>query len=438
MNRQVAKIIKSRKVLVGGYMCDNKDYFPDGTIIEGWFSDEETISLNDFENKFNIIDYGVEPNGKICTNQIQAIIDKAAQIGRAVVVIPKGEFLCGALFFKRGVSLCVMEGAVLKGSDDICDYPVMKTRIEGESCLYFPALINADHNDEFKLFGGGTIDGNGERSWRAFWQRRAWNPECTNKDEQRPRLIFISNSNNVTVQNLNLQNSHFWTTHLYMCKYARITNCNITAPREPIKSPSTDAIDIDVCTDVLIKGCTFNVNDDGIALKGGKGPYADELCENGANERIIIEDCHFIYCQGCLTCGSEAIHNKNVLLRRSRLSGPWMLLWLKMRPDTPQCYEYIKIEDISGDVDIGLCVLCWTQFFDLKGRSDIPMSYANHIEFINCNLICKNFFDVSRNDEFYQLSDFTFENITVETKENKFRDGIIDNLTMINTDISVD
>ena len=45
-------------------------------------------------------------------------------------------------------------------------------------------------------------------------------------------------------------------------------------PAKPIKAPSTDAVDIDVCTDVLVKNCYLEVNDDSVVLKGGKGPWA--------------------------------------------------------------------------------------------------------------------------------------------------------------------
>jgi hypothetical protein len=44
-----------------------------------------------------------------------------------------------------------------------------------------------------------------------------------------------------------------------------------------------------------------------------------------------------------------------------------------MRPDTPQQYEYILVEDITGDADHFLYIKPWTQFFDLKDRKDIPV-----------------------------------------------------------------
>mgnify|MGYP007047243452 CR=1 FL=1 len=37
----------------------------------------------------------------------------------------------------------------------------------------------------------------------------------------------------------------------------------------------------------------MSVNDDAIALKGGKGPWADQNPDNGGNCDIIIEDCTF-------------------------------------------------------------------------------------------------------------------------------------------------
>lgn len=98
----------------------------------------------------------------------------------------------------------------------------MQTRMEGETCPYFAALINADNVDGFKMCGKGTIDGNGLKAWRAFWLRRKWNPNCTNKDEQRPRLVYISNSSNVTIADLHLRNSHYWTTHIYKCHTSSI------------------------------------------------------------------------------------------------------------------------------------------------------------------------------------------------------------------------
>ena len=406
-----------------------QEYFPDGIPIDTWFYEIDIPEIDNMGKQYVLTDYIMENKNHVYTNEIQSLIDYIADNGGGTIVVPEGVFYSGALFFKQGVNLYIKKGGVLMGSDDISDYPVCDTRIEGENCKYYPALINADGIDGFTMFGEGIIDGNGEKAWKAFWQRRKWNPECTNKDEQRPRLVYFSNCKNVTVAGLTLQNSHFWTNHLYKCKFVKYLGCRITAPSKPIAAPSSDGIDIDVCEDVLIKNCYFEVNDDSVVLKGGKGPYADISPENGSNERIIVEDCEYGFCHGGLTCGSESIHNKNIIVRRVKVNNIARFLWLKMRPDTPQNYEYITIEEISGTVLADFInINPWTQFYDLKGRKDIPLSYASNIVIKNCEIKCGTYFNVKKCPEQYKLSDFVFENLKVETENYGNSEMFIENV----------
>jgi len=330
------------------------------------------------------------------------------------------------------VNLYVSAGATLKGSDDISDYDLAETRIEGETCLYFTALINADGLNGFTMCGPGTIDGNGLKTWKACWLRWKWS-NGTNKDGQRPRLVYLSNCRNVRIAGLNLQNSHFWTTHIYKCDHVKYLNCHIYSPAGPVAAPSTDAIDIDVCTDVLVKGCYMEVNDDSVVLKGGKGPWADSQPENGSNERILVEDCVYGFCHGCLTCGSESVHNRNIIMRRIQIKGAARLLWLKMRPDTPQHYEYITVEQIEGRVKEFLKIYPWTQYYDLKDRKDQPLSYAEHITMKDCDCVCDTFFDVMPDESQYLLSDFTLQDLRIRARvdnfsEDKLRSVVYENV----------
>lgn len=413
------------------------DFFPDGTPIPEWFYDTTIPELKDMGTQYILTQYNILDDGKIHTQEIQALIDTAHENGGGVIVVPAGTYMTGSLFFKQGVNLYVAEGGVLKGSDDISDYVVRMTRIEGETCPYFTALINADGIDGFTMFGPGTIDGNGLRSWKAFWLRRKWNNKCTNKDEQRPRLVYISNSSNVLIANLHLINSHFWTTHIYKCDHVKYLNCYIFSPVKPVRAPSTDAIDIDVCTDVLVKNCYLEVNDDSVVLKGGKGPWADTAEENGSNERIIVEDCVYGFCHGCLTCGSESVHNRNIIVRRIKVGTGNNLLWLKMRPDTPQHYEYITVEDVEGRITNFININPWTQFFDLKDREDIPLSYAEHITMRNCKCECTTYFNVKKDESQYRLSDFEFENLEIKADNDGFTWDVIENVSVKNVSVSV-
>ncbi|MBE9464723.1 glycoside hydrolase family 28 protein [Dyadobacter subterraneus] len=410
--------------------------FPDGTKIPDWFSDSSKIDLKDLGKQFVITKHGaVIDSSVVQTAVIQKIIDQAHQQGGGVIIIPKGIFLSGALFFKPNTHLFVSEGAVLKGSDNIADYPIMPSRMEGQSLDYFPALVNAYGVNGFTISGKGTIDGNGLNYWKAFWQRRKENPNCTNLEVSRPRLVFIWKCNNVQIQDIRLQNSGFWTSHYYQCNNIKILNVRITAPHEPVKAPSTDAIDLDVCSNVLIKGCYLAVNDDAIALKGGKGPYADKDPGNGENTNIIIENCEFGFCHAALTCGSEAIHNKNIVMRNCHITNAMRVLWLKMRPDTPQKYEFVRVENVDGYAHSLIYVKPWTQFFDLKGRKDTPLSYCDNISLKNINLKCDVFFDVNPG-EFDKLSKFNFENLNITAKNGAYDKTVVQGFELNNVRVN--
>jgi polygalacturonase len=395
------------------------DKFPDGTAIPAWFASTERPDIKSLGQQYRITDYGaVDDSTVVQTAVIQSVIERAAAAGGGVVVVPKGVYLSGSLFFRQGTHLYLEEGAVLKGSDDISNFPILTTRIEGQTLSYFAALVNADGLDGFTVSGKGTINGNGLRYWKSFWLRRAVNPKCTNMDELRPRLVYISNSKNVTLADVNFANSPFWTTHIYKCEAVKLLGLHITSPFEPVKAPSTDALDIDACTDVHVSGCYMSVNDDAIALKGGKGPQADKDPNNGGNRNIVIEDCTFGFCHSVLTFGSESVYDHNIVLRRCNIAErAQRLLWLKMRPDTPQHYEYVLVEDIKGVADNFIYIRPWTQFFDLKGATEIPMSYANNVTMRRIELDCKTFFNVSASEQ-YELKDFTFEKLTVKASDN--------------------
>lgn len=390
-----------------------QDLFPDGTQVPDWFRDIRPTDIDKLGKKYNFSDYGIKRDSTfIQTKEIQNLIDKVHKEGGGVIIVPKGTYLTASLFFKQGTHLHLEEGAVLKGSDNINDFPVVMTRIEGQTVKYFPALLNADGLNGFTISGEGTVNGNGLNYWKSFWLRREWNPDCTNMDEMRPRLLYVSNSKNVQISGVTFKDSPFWTTHFYKSQFVKLLNVKILAPYEPIKAPSSDAVDIDACENFLIKNSYMSVNDDAVALKGGKGPNADQDPNNGANRNIIIEDNEFGFCHSALTCGSESIHNYNVIFRRATINEASRLLHLKMRPDTPQNYEFIRIEDINGNVKRLIHVKPWTQFFDLQGEKEIKFSKASNITLKNIEMYCETAFDIDPSDQ-YSLTDFNFENLNI-------------------------
>lgn len=142
--------------------------FPDGSTIDPWFQNNEAVSLVSMGQKLvvpnlvanNLSDEVITQN----TQSIQQTIDGATNNGGGVIYISGGTYSIGALFFKPNVNLYIEEGSSLKGSEDIYFYPIVETRIEGQTCQYYSALINADGCDNFKIAGKGEIDGNGHKA----------------------------------------------------------------------------------------------------------------------------------------------------------------------------------------------------------------------------------------------------------------------------------
>ena len=432
----VKSIRKTVHVVVLGMLAGNAmaDKWPDGSQMDKWFDDTTHIDVAKLGKQYVITDYGVANDSNVVqTEAIQKVIDLAASNGGGAIVIPQGTFLSGSLLFKPNTHLHV--NGVLKGSDRIADFSIVDTRIEGETCRYFAALVNADGVDGFTITGHGTINGNGYNYWREFWIRREWNRECTNKDAQRPRLTYISNCKNVTVQDVRLINSPFWTNHVYKSSHVRYLNCYIFAPTTGVKAPSSDAIDIDACTDLIVNGCYMNVNDDAVVLKGGKGTFADKDSTNGPCERILIQNCRYGTVHGCLTLGSESVNDRNIILRNCIADNANRVLWLKMRPDTPQHYEYVTVDNVSGNVGSFIVVRPWSQFFNPQKRDDMPLSECNNITVRNVKANCRNFFDVGTSDK-YKLLTFSFINVKVTDEANAFSKNVVDNTFVKNVVIN--
>jgi polygalacturonase len=374
------------------------------------------VAFNAASQDYLITSYGISADStKLNTLAIQNVIDKAEANGGGTVVIPKGVFLTGALFFKPKTKLHLLEGAVLKGSDDISNYPLIPSRMEGRSIYYYAALINAYHVDSFGITGPGTINGNGLRYWENFWAYRdsvkKLGRSATNLEVHRPRLLFIWGCNNVTIQNVKLHNSGFWTTHLYQCNNVLIEGCDIRSPYKPVPAPSTDGVDIDVCKKVTIRNCYISVNDDAVCIKGGKGPDAHKLAENGIVEDILVENCNFGESHGTLTLGSECIHARNITVRNCKVDNNTPILRLKMRPDTYQLYENITIENITGRCGTIISMAPWKQFFDMGGSTEKPFATVRNIRFSNINVQCKSVGEMEGNAA-DTVSNIVFKNIT--------------------------
>lgn len=388
--------------------------------------------------EFTITEFGAVSDGRtLNTEAIQKAIDAAAaKPAGGEVVIPTGQFLSGSIFLKPKVSLRLEKSAVLLGSNRIDDYPKRITRIEGHFPEWRMALVNAQGMEKVRIHGEGKIDGNGILFWAQFWQRRKENPKCTNLEVERPRLMFIDRCKDVEIKGLTFRDSGFWNLHLYNCDGVLVEGLDIAAPTKGhILGPSTDGIDVDSSRNVTIRKCRISVNDDNIALKGSKGPQADQDANSPPVENIMVEDCVIGDGNGLITCGSEATLIRNVTVRNCRITGNATMLTLKLRPDTPQHYENILMENIqlAGNGRL-LNVAPWMQFFDLKGHAP-PSRRVNDITLRN---IKGSFGSMGtlRGNQGDVIEDFKLEDIHLQLMNESFKPGEISRLTIRNVQIN--
>ena len=270
---------------------------------------------------FNAKDYGVTPDGKtIHTTSLQATIDAAHEAGGGVVILPRGVTVSGSLFLKSNVELRLDEGVVLQAVQDDTQYPEMWTRIAGIEMDWPAALINVYEQENVRISGKGVIDGNGKYWWDKFWGDPAGKggmmPSYEKRglrwaldyDCKRVRPIVVYKSKEVLLKDFTVQRSGFWTITTTYSDRVHVDGVTI---RNNIggHGPSTDGIDIDSSSHVLVENCDVDCNDDNFCIKSGRD--SDGLRVNRPSEYIVIRNCKTGKGHGLVTLGSETSGGMN-------------------------------------------------------------------------------------------------------------------------------
>lgn len=253
-------------------------------------------------------DFGAVADGKtLNTTAIQNTIDACSKNGGGIVAFKKGIYLTGSIFIKKGIHFRVDKEVEIRGSEDIKDYKQIDTRVAGIEMKWPAALINVDKQENVIIDGEGIVNGQGKVFWDYYWNLRKeyetkglrW---IVDYDAQRPRTIVISNSKNVFLKKLQIQQAGFWTVQVLYSEYVTVDGITI---RNNIggHGPSTDGIDIDSSKWILVQNCDIDCNDDNFCLKAGRD--WDGLRVNRPTEYVVIRDCVARKGAGLLTLGSE-------------------------------------------------------------------------------------------------------------------------------------
>ena len=344
-----------------------------------------------------VTEHGAVGDGAtVNTKAIQGTIDLCAAAGGGVVVVPKGVFVSGALYFKPGVNLEVQREAVLKSTTVMADFPPLYTSWEGIERYWTAAFLNFVGMNDVIVSGEGTIDGSGlgwggPRAPRGAGGPRPAPPATPAAPAavsaplpkvgdvypsplptttaihfapdpahlppinaagialpggagrvSPPRALVFQNCTNVRVSGLHLKNPARWGFVFIYCNNVVAENLNV---RTDDYIPSSDGIDICSSKDVRISHCDIACHDDNISIKAGKDE--DGLRVNRPAENITISDCVF-GTGGGVAMGSEVSGGvRHVLVERCTFTGTGSAARIKSQPSRGGVIEDIVYRDFQ-------------------------------------------------------------------------------------------
>ena len=183
------------------------------------------------------------------TTLIQNAINYCNKSGGGTIRLTGGIYRTGPIRILSNITLKIDSGATLLGSPIMSDWTVGTSL---KNLLYTSGSLS-----NVRITGKGIIDGSGAPWWAAY---------NANNTISRPRLIYLSNVTNLTIDSLTVQNSPSFHIVPNACKNVVIDHITINTVKT---SPNTDGIDPSQCYNVLITNCSISDDDDNIAIKAG-------------------------------------------------------------------------------------------------------------------------------------------------------------------------
>ena len=337
-----------------------------------------------FPNRdFDILKFGAVGDNKTDnTVAFAKAIAACNKAGGGRVVVPKGEFISGAIHLKSNVNLHVSEGATIRFSRDTTKYPLVRTRWEGTELMNYSSFLYAFEQENIALTGSGTLDGNADEDHWWDMRNRARGgdrdkltqmAEAGVPPEQRifgeghnlrPQFIQPFHCKNILIEGLHLVNSPMWQVTPCLCTNVTIRGLHINGNG----GPNTDGCDPESCTDVLLEDTFFNTGDDCIAIKSGRNIEGRRVPV--PTENMIIRNCKMQDGHGGITIGSEISAGvKNIFAEDCEMSSPhlWVAVRLKNNAMRGGLLENIYVRNIKvGEVrDAALSV----DFFYEEGKN---------------------------------------------------------------------
>lgn len=207
---------------------------------------------------FDVKKFGAKGNGKTDdTEAINKAIAAAAYTG-GTVLIRDGVFSSGEIKLASDMTLFVDPSATVIGSQDHGKYPL---RVPGRSlCAHRQlgrGLIYGEKVRNVTVTGGGTLDGNGKYRFKMN------DPLARREQDARPDIVYIAYSSDLTVENLNMRRSAFWTVVPLSSTGVTVRNLRLNC----MNTPNRDGIDPVDCKNISVYHCNVMAGDDGLCFK---------------------------------------------------------------------------------------------------------------------------------------------------------------------------
>ncbi len=419
---------------------------------------EKPRFINVTKEPYNAVGDGTTVN----TLALQRAIDDCKD--GECVYFPEGVFLTGALNLHSNMELYISENAEIRGSTVPSDYlPRIMSRFEGIEMECYSSLINMGniHNrdeivcENVLIYGGGKILGGSrplavnvledERKRLEADPNFEYDPECENNNtipgRVRPKLINISCTKNVVIDNLLVGNGSCWNLHMIYSKDIVTCNCRFHS----FDVWNGDGWDPDSSDNCILFNCDFHTGDDCVAIKSGKNPDGYIIGKPCTNVKIF--DCRATYGHS-VAIGSEmsggidgvyiwdcdfsktvyGIHIKGTKKRGGYVKNVHMsncsLARVLMR-----CVPYN--DDGIAAPEIPVFSDCTFEDITLTGQAAIHKQVN---EFEQCNAI-----DLCGFDDEHRAENLVFKNITIDNSRESVKQTIslqmLKNVSIVNLNV---
>lgn len=337
-----------------------------------------------------VLDVAVIEGKEPCTAAFAKAIADCKAAGGGRVVVPTGLHRTGPIHLKSNIELRLEKGAVIEFVDDpsLC-LPAVPSSWEGLECLNYSPFLYAYGCTNVAITGEGTI-----RAKMDFWRKlmnekttdiqsaRAilykWGSEDYPVEKRditkahpaimRPHLIQFNRCKGIRIEDVRVEDSPFWTIHLFMSEDVTIRRINVCA-----HGFNNDGVDIEMTRNVLIEDSTFDQGDDGFVFKSGRNRDAWRVSR--PTENVEIRRCRLKKASSLVGIGSELSGGvRNVYVHDCTVETVCHLFYVKTNHRRGGFVENVRVENVRCDLATQVLAVDtdvlyqWQQFPDYETR----------------------------------------------------------------------